>query len=287
MTPTVGETSTRTAAVVVSAVRSPLIEAGPEAPTEAAVFVHGNPGSTHDWARLVKATGAHGRAIALDMPGFGKADKPATFPYKIDGYAQHLDGALKQLGVERAHLIVHDFGGPWGLKWAADHPDSFASITLIDTGVLYGYRWHAMAKIWRTRGVGELFFKMTTRSAMRSALKRGQPTPLPEEALELFYAASKDKGTQRAVLRLYRSSPPTFLEELGPRLGELNRPALVVWGRHDPYIKVEYAEQQKRTFPKAEVVILENSGHWPMWDAPEEMEAAIVPFLARQLHAGA
>ena len=66
-------------------------------------------------------------------------------------------------------------------------------------------------------------------------------------------------------------------------LRELNRPTLVVWGAHDPYIKVEYAEQQKQTFPDAEVVVLEESGHWPMWDAPEEMEAAIVPFLARQL----
>jgi pimeloyl-ACP methyl ester carboxylesterase len=277
---------TRRAEISVDGVRSPVIEAGPEAPEEAAVFVHGNPGSTHDWERLLEATGEHGRAIALDMPGFGEADKPKDFPYTIEGYSAHLGGALTQLGVQKAHLVVHDFGGPWGLHWAADNPGAYGSATLVDTGILYGYSWHALAKLWRTPGVGELFFAMTTRGAMRMALKRGQPRPLPEEAFELFYRANKDRGTQRAILRLYRASPPSAIEFLGPPLRELNRPTLVVWGAHDPYIKVEQAERQKETFPDAEVVVLEESGHWPMWDAPEEIEAAIVPFLARQLAPG-
>jgi pimeloyl-ACP methyl ester carboxylesterase len=274
---------TRQSEAIVGGVRSPTLEAGPEGATEAAVFVHGNPGSVHDWARLVEATGEHGRAIALDMPGYGDADKPEDFPYTIEGYANHLNGALARLGVERAHLIVHDFGGPWGLKWAVDHPDAYAGAVLVNTGVLLGYRWHALAKIWRTRGVGELFFKMATRRAARSALKRGQPRPLPDDAFEHIYKANKDKGTHIAILLHYRYSPPSFLESLAAPLREMNRPTLVVWGAHDPYIKVEYAEQQKQTFPDAEVVVLEESGHWPMWDAPEEMEAAIVPFLALQL----
>jgi pimeloyl-ACP methyl ester carboxylesterase len=277
--------ATRQGEVSVGGVRSPTLEAGPEGAAEAAVFVHGNPGSVHDWARLVAATGEHGRAIALDFPGFGDADRPEDFDYTVEGYAAHLDGALAQLGVERAHLVLHDFGGPWGLQWAVDHPDAYASTTLVDTGVLIGYHWHVLAKIWRTRGLGEFFFALTTRPAMRRALKRGQPRPLPDEAFELFYKANKDKGTQRAILRLYRASPPRRLEPLAAPLREMSRPTLVVWGAHDPYIKVEYAEKQRLTFEDAEVVVLEDSGHWPMWDAPEEIEAAIVPFLARQLGA--
>jgi pimeloyl-ACP methyl ester carboxylesterase len=275
--------SARRGEVTVSAVRSPLLEAGPGDDKEAVVFIHGNPGSVHDWARLVEAAGEHGRAIAIDMPGFGEADKPAGFPYTIEGYAVHLGGALSKLGVERTHLVLHDFGGPWGLLWAAENRQQLGSLTLVDTGILYGFHWHGLAKIWRTPGLGELFFATGTRSGMRLALKRGQPRPLPDEALELFYAASKDSGTRRAVLRLYRASPADAMESLAPRLDRLDVPALVVWGRHDPYLKVEHAEQQKRVFPGAEVVVLEQSGHWPMWDAPEEIEAAVVPFLSAQL----
>lgn len=272
--------------VVVDGVRSPVLEAGPGDAAEAAVFVHGNPGSVNDWARLVEATGAHGRAIALDFPGFGEADRPEGFDYTVEGYARHLAGALEELGIERAHLVMHDFGGPWGLQWAADNPDAYASTVLIDTGALVGYRWHSMAKVWRTPLLGELFFAITTRSGMKMALKRGQPRPLPDEALDLFYAANKDKGTQRAILRLYRSSPVGKLERTAADLRGLDRPTLIVWGAGDPYIKVEWATRQGETFPGAEVVILEESGHWPMWDAPEETEAAVVPFLARQLGGG-
>jgi pimeloyl-ACP methyl ester carboxylesterase len=269
--------------VRVAGVRSPTLEAGPEGAREAAVFVHGNPGSTGDWADLVARTGEHGRAVALDMPGFGRADKPDGFDHTMQGYARHLAGALDELGVERAHLVLHDFGGPWGLQWAADHPDAFASVTLVNTGVLLGFRWHVLARIWRTPLLGELFMRTTTRAGMRLMLRRGQPVPLTRERVDAMYAAAADRGTQRAVLRLYRATPADAMGALQPRLRPLDRPALVVWGVADPYIDVAQAERQRETFPGARVERLEGSGHWPMFDQPERLAALVVPFLAGQL----
>lgn len=68
--------------------------------------------------------GAFARAIAPDMPGYGRADKPENFDYTVDGYARHLAGVLDAAEVQRAHLVLHDFGGAWGLQWAATHPTS-------------------------------------------------------------------------------------------------------------------------------------------------------------------
>jgi pimeloyl-ACP methyl ester carboxylesterase len=272
-------------AVTVAGVRSPVVQAGPQDAREAAVFVHGNPGSTDDWADLVRRTGEHGRAIAIDMPGFGRADRPEGFSYTVAGYARHLGGALAELGVDRAHLVLHDFGGPWGLQWAADHPDAFASATLVNTGVLLDYRWHAFARIWRTPVLGEAFFRITTRSGLRMSLKRGQPVPLAEERVDAIYAAAKDRGTQRAVLALYRATPPDRMGALRDPLRALDRPALVVWGEQDPYIKTEQAWRQRETFPRAQVVVIPDAGHWPMFDQPEQVAGAVVPFLAEQLGA--
>ena len=70
------------------------------------------------------------------MPGFGRADKPRDFPYSVAGYAEFLDGVLEELGIDRVHLVVHDFGGPWGMEWAARNPSRVASAVLINTGVL-------------------------------------------------------------------------------------------------------------------------------------------------------
>jgi pimeloyl-ACP methyl ester carboxylesterase len=269
--------------VRVAGVRSPTLEAGDADAGEAVVCVHGNPGSTHDWEDLVRAAGAHGRAIALDMPGFGDADKPDAFEYTVEGYARHLQGALEQLGVRRAHLVVHDFGGPWGLYWAMQHPDAFASATLVNTGVLLDYRWHWMARVWRTPVAGELLLKGTSRSGFNAIMRRTQNPRLPQERLDRMFASVKDPGTQRAVLRLYRASPPERMAEVQQPLLALDRPALVVWGVHDPYIPVAQAERQRETFPRAEIVRFEGSGHWPMWDAPGRFVETVTPFLARQL----
>jgi pimeloyl-ACP methyl ester carboxylesterase len=267
--------------VVVDGVRSPVHEVGEPGAEEAIVFVHGNPGSWHDWAGLLGRVGGFARAVAPDMPGFGSADKPESFDYTVGGYAAFLDAALAQLGIRRAHLVLHDFGGPWGLAWAATKPEAVASVVLFDTGVLIGFRWHYLAKVWRTPGLGEVFLGTATFPLFKLFMRHGNPRGLPEEAMRRMFD-SMDRGTNRAILRLYRSTPPGVLEGPLPAMRERDPPALVVWGRHDPYLKLEQAELQKRAFPSAEVVVLDESGHWPMLDDPERVAGVVVPFLRRQ-----
>ena len=64
-----------------------MIEAGPADADEAIVFVHGNPGVAEDWLPLLEPAGAFARAVAIDMPGYGGADKPRDLPYTVPGYA--------------------------------------------------------------------------------------------------------------------------------------------------------------------------------------------------------
>ncbi|MDX6684674.1 MAG: hypothetical protein QOF26_293 [Baekduia sp.] len=273
----------RTGEVVVAGVRSPVVESGAPGAEEAVVFVHGNPGTGRDWLALLEPAAEFARAVALDMPGFGAAGKPDTFPYTVPGYAAHLAGALEQLGVRRAHLVLHDFGGPWGLQWAADHPEAHASTTLINTGVLLREGWHALAKVWRTPGLGELFFATSTKRGMRAFMKATNPPTFPTAFADHLFDLYRDKGTRRAVLRLYRNTPiGPHVEAIAPRLREHPRPALVVWGAKDPYLKVRLAERQREVFGDAEVVILPRSGHWPLADDPAGVAAAVVPFLRAQ-----
>jgi pimeloyl-ACP methyl ester carboxylesterase len=278
--------SSRKSTVTVDGVRSPVVEAGPEGAAEAVVFVHGNPGVAEDWNALLEPAGAFARAVAITMPGFGDADKPADLPYTVDGYARHLAGVLDRLGITRAHLVLHDFGGPWGLQWAADHPVQHASTTLINTGVILREKWHALARVWRTPGVGELFFMTSTRGGMRQFMKRTNPPSFPASFGDHLFDLYQDKGTRRAVLTLYRNTPiKPHADALAPRLREHQRPTLVVWGAKDPYLKVRLAERQREVFRDATVTVLPGSGHWPLADAPDATAAAVLPFLAAQLGA--
>ena len=271
-----------TETVVVNGVRSPVIQAGPAGVAEAVVFVHGNPGPSTDWRDLLTEVGEFARAVAPDMPGYGDADKPPDFDYTIDGYAAHLAGVLDGLGVTRAHLVLHDFGGPWGLAWAVRHPDAFASVTLINVGVLPDYRWHHYARIWRTPVVGELFQLTANRPAFRMLLGRENPR-LSTEAIDRIYDAARSWPTKRAILKLYRASPESLVRGPVEALRELDRPALVLWGTEDAYLPWRFAERQKLAFPSARIELLEGLGHWPFHEDPAQVAELVLPFLRAQL----
>jgi pimeloyl-ACP methyl ester carboxylesterase len=266
---------------------SPMIEAGPQDAREAVVFVHGNPGSSSDWTALVGAAGELGRAVAVDMPGFGGAQAPAGFGFDVSSYAGFLDAVLAELAIERVHLVLHDFGGPFGLLWGVQHPQAWASVVLINIGVMPGYTWHSMAKRWRRPVVGELVQAWIPRWGWRRTMQKSGPRGLPEEFVDKMYE-DYDRGTRSTVLKLYRNTPDpgTTASELGAAIAELHKPALVVWGAADPFIGVEYAERQREFFDVRELVVLEQSSHWPFQDDPQAVERAVVPFLARQLGAG-
>jgi pimeloyl-ACP methyl ester carboxylesterase len=274
--------------IVVGGLSSPVIEAGPQDEREAVVFVHGNPGSSTDWTALVDATGELGRAVAMDMPGFGKADKPRDFDYQVSSYADFLQGALKELGIERVHLVLHDFGGPFGLFWGLQHPDMWASVVLINIGVMPGYTWHRMARRWRTPVLGELTQAWIPRSAWRRAMEKANPKGLPPEFVDKMYD-DYDRGTRRTVLKLYRATPDpgSTAAELGAAMAELHKPALVGWGAKDPFIGVGFAERQRDFFEVQDVAIMPDSGHWPFQDDPQRVAQAVLPFLRAQLSAAA
>ncbi|WP_148260905.1 alpha/beta fold hydrolase [Conexibacter woesei] len=269
--------------------RTRLRTAGPQDAREAVVFVHGNPGSADDWDALVDAVGATGmRAVAFDLPDFGTTVAPPGFEHTVAGYAAFLDAAVQALGIERVHLVAHDFGGPIALAWAAGRPELLASVTLIDTGVLPGYRWHSLARVWRTPLLGELFQATTTRSAFRWLVGRGEPRGLPREFLDTMYD-HYDARTKRAVLKLYRATgdPGSGVRELAAILAPRDLPALVIWGERDVYLPSSYAARQREVFPSADVHVLPASGHWPFADAPETVERLLVAHVGRAVAAPA
>jgi pimeloyl-ACP methyl ester carboxylesterase len=271
---------------VVDGIGTVVRSAGDDAATEAVAFVHGNPNSGEDWVDLAPAVAPFGRAVAWDQPGFGEADRPAGFAHTVAAHGAFVGAALDALRVERAHLVLHDLGGPWGLTWAAANPARVASVTLIDTGVLRGYGWHAMARIWRTPLLGEAVNALMIRPAFDLALRRGNPTGLPRALRDRMWRDA-DPAMRRAVLAVYRQMDlgGDVARDLHAALAPLDLPALVVWGAHDPYLPASWAPRQRETFPSARIEVLPDSGHWPYADDPEAVADLVVPFLRERLDA--
>ncbi len=259
-----------------------VFERGPTGAEEAVVLLHGHPGSAEDWHLLMARLPDSVRAVAFDLPGFGKAEAPKEWDYSAGTYATYFAAAFSELGIERAHLVMHDLGGV-GVMWGAAYPRSFASAVLIDTGILLDFRWHPVARLYRTWPVGELMTALTNRTGFRAVMRLYNPQPrkLGAEVVDRWWR-DYDLRTRRAALGFYRAAPPEAMQRLVAPLRRLDRPALVVWGAHDPAVPVVQAERQRESFPSAEVVVFEDSGHWPYLDDPERAAAVIVPFLERE-----
>jgi pimeloyl-ACP methyl ester carboxylesterase len=239
------------------------------------LYVHGVPDSSDCWRAFLARTGG----IAPDLPGFGRSGKPGSLSYTIDEYGRFIERFLDQLGLERVSLIMHDWGVV-ALTFAQRLPERVERIVIVDAvPLLPGYRWHRTARIWRTPVLGELAMGTTNRFVLRLLSREGNatPGPMPDEWIESVLAHF-DQGTQRAILRLYRSSPPDVLAAAGESLGRLEVPALVVWGVKDPYVPLRFAGEYARALPRAQLLELPDAGHWPWLDRPDALER-IVDFV--------
>lgn len=231
------------------------------------LYVHGNPTNSDDWLPFLERTGG----IAPDLPGFGRSDKPAHFDYSIEGYSAALEHLLALLGVERYSLVVHDWGAA-ALAMAQRAPERVAKLVIINSlPLLPGYRWHRFARIWRTPLAGEMAMGFTTRWAFKRVAREGVLEP-SDEFIDRVWDHF-DHGTQRAILKLYRSAPPSVLERAGDHLGDLRCPALIVWGEDDPYIGREFASGFAGALGgDTRVELLPGVRHWPWIDDPSVID---------------
>ena len=258
------------------------LEEGPvrwlSAPSESnpIVYVHGVPDSAEVWTELLERTGG----VAVDLPGFGRSAKRANFDYTITGYGSFLERFLDRLEVDRFSLVVHDWGVV-ALELAQRSPERIERLVVINgVPLLPGYRWHRMARAWRTPLVGEVVMgAITPRLLRRAAQPTGRRGPLLPASQIATIERDFDQGTQRAILALYRSASPRALAEAGRALNRITAPALVVWGERDPYISADFADAYAQALSgETEVLRVAGGGHWP-WLGEREVLDAVVAFL--------
>jgi pimeloyl-ACP methyl ester carboxylesterase len=260
-----------------------VLASGPQDSQEAVVFLHGSPGSSQDWLDLLPRVGALGRrALAWDMPGFGHADKPWEQSADLQSGTRFVGNMLRRLGVTRVHFVLQDLGGVPALQWASENPQALIGAVLIDTGLL-GYRHHQFAQISRTPEVGEAFMLTLNRATWSSGMQDGQQErPLPQSFVDRLYD-DLDRRTRCLILKIYRGAEESQIEQWGRAqanvLSKRRRPALIIWGRHDPHLPPSMADRQRELFPAASIHIFEQSGHWPFVDDAPRTASLVVPFV--------
>ena len=115
--------------VVVNGSRMHYVEMGTGTPV---VFIHGNPTSSYLWRNVLPIVARHHRAIAVDLIGMGKSDKP-DIPYRLDDFIRYFDGFMDAMNLGHVTLVVHDWGGAIGIDWAMRHQPQVNGIAMMET----------------------------------------------------------------------------------------------------------------------------------------------------------
>lgn len=241
------------------------------------LYVHGVPTNGALWRPFLGRTGG----VAPDLPGFGLSGKRGDGDFTLDGYDRWIERFLEWRGIDRFRLVVQDWGGV-ALVTASRMPERVERLVVMNAlPLLPGYRWHRIARAWRTRVVGEIAVGLMTRWTLKQLSRESNATkgPMPDDFLDLV-APYIDQGTQRAILRLYRSAPPERLAAAGARLADLDCPARVYWGQEDPYIPARFGAEYADALGNAEHVPLPDAGHWPWYDRPELVDEVAAFLLA-------
>jgi pimeloyl-ACP methyl ester carboxylesterase len=254
-------------------------EARPEEDSELATVlcVHGFPETSYMWRHLLQALAESGRrAIARDLPGFG--DSPPDPPGTWERHVEALERFRRELGLQQVGLIVHDWGGLIGLRWACEHPDPVAALVVSNTGFFRDGKWHGMARALRTPGEGERLVAAMTEEGLEQMLgtvSRGVDRGVASEYWKTF-ETEEGKG---GILELYRSGDFETLAAYDGRLSQLGVPTLILWGEDDLFAPVAGAHRFKREIPDAKLVVLEGAGHFVYADEPSRCASEVVGFL--------
>lgn len=240
------------------------------------LLIHGFPESSRMWAPLMAELAQHGRrSYAPDLYCLGDSDDPG--PATFERNREAVGAFHSEMGLEEVELVVHDWGGFVGLAWAVEHPGSAHSLIISDTGFFSDGRWHGMAQAMRSEQ-GEELVEGLDRDGF-AGLIRADGAQFSEEDVDAYWRPFAEGRGREATLEFYRSMDFSKLAPFEDGLAELGVPTLLVWGTEDRFAPLSGAERFQREIEGAELVAIEDAGHFVWDEEPGRCGDAVVEFL--------
>lgn len=273
--------------VLASSVRLHYVEVGTGEPV---LFVHGNPTWSYLWRNVLPDVGRHHRAIAFDLPGFGRSEKPVGARYDFEDHARALAELIDALDLERLSIVGHDWGGLLTMDWATRNQERITSVALMSTSVVrVGGLLQPLLRLprlpwlaWLLVQRANLFLPLALRAGVRtrrlSATERRhyrEPFPSVDSRYPIRrwteqLPAGRGDAAYDAVARIEKALP------------DFKRPVLIVRGSRDPILTRRRAEQMLRALPSAQFEEIEGAGHFLQEDNPGKVGRLLNDFLLAQ-----
>jgi haloalkane dehalogenase len=248
------------------------------------IFFHGEPTWSFLWRKVIPPVRDAGfRCIAPDLPGFGRSDKPTALDwYSYDRHVEAVAPLLSDLDVREATVVVHDWGGPIGLRLAAEHPDRIARIVVLDTGLFTGHQ--KMSDAWIAfRDFVERTEDLPVGFLVKGACAR-EPGDEVIAAYDAPYVNPESKAGARAFPLMLPTSPSMPGAAAGQRILEAmrvdQRPKLVLWADSDPVLTLDTGQRFAAALGTDVAHVIENASHFLQEDAGPEIGRLIADWLS-------
>ena len=248
---------------------------------EPLVLIHGVPGSARIWDGVAERLAPNFRTVLPDLLGFGESPGgPDIDGLWADSQARALAALLDDLGVERAALVGHDFGGPVALALAELRPELVSHLVLCATNAFPDtpIPLPISAVTWPIVG-GPAARLLFSGPSLGMTLKQGSAAP----GVELDASAWLGDGRQQATIRTIFS---TALREIEARFAPVERqlrtvecPVLAVWGEEDPFFSVDQGRRTADAAREGRFVAYDGCGHFVPAEQPERLAADIAAFV--------
>jgi pimeloyl-ACP methyl ester carboxylesterase len=265
-------------------------EAGP-AGAPVVLLPHGYPCSSYEFRNLMPRLADRWRLIAPDYPGAGYSDTPEAFDYSFDGLAAFLDRFVRELGLDRFALYLHDFGSPIGARLAIRAPERVAALIIQNGDIPYedalGPKYAEIEATW-TLPAAEMRAKLaqsitekTFKDEFLNDLRPELADRMPPDLWQLHWSLMTPRRKEVAIdLIAGLKDNRAWFPQHRKYLAEHRPPTLIVWGPQDAYMPEKSARAYLRDLPDAELHLLDG-GHWLLETNLDEVVARMRDFLGR------
>jgi haloalkane dehalogenase len=249
----------------------------------AVIFLHGEPTWSFLWRKVIPPVQAAGfRCIVPDLAGFGRSDKPLDVGwYSYDRHTALVRSLVEELDLRGAAAVVHDWGGPIGLRVAVEAAERFDRLVIMDSGLFTGRQ--RMSDAWLAfRDFVQRTEDLPVSMLVRRACK-DDPGDEVAAAYDAPFPTPESKAGARAFPLMLPTSPEVPGAEAGRRTLETlrldRRPTLMLWADSDPVLPPEAGRRFAAAIGRDEPETIEGTSHFLQEDAGEEIGRRIAAWL--------
>jgi pimeloyl-ACP methyl ester carboxylesterase len=247
--------------------------------------LHGLGANCFTWRYFIEPFSKHSKLILIDLKGFGKSAKPDDGHYSVHDHADAVYDLIFKNDWRRITLIGNSYGGALALLLAGrlgeNEPSRLSKLVLIDPGAYKEYL-PGYVKLMRTILGKPMMFLLPARLTTKFVLKFAilDKNKITEQQIAAYSYPLADPGVRMAILQTARQCIPCDADELVAKFKNILVPTLIIWGKQDKIIPRKVGELLNQALPNSFLEILEECGHVPQEEQPQQTIARISEFLS-------